>query len=118
MAIQETMMKPAIKIYINETLKNEKVLKEAVSGVEEESIPYEILTAAEDDAASLSYRAAAESIVEVGIGIAGKEAAVHYKKLPESLPLFKINYLAEEEKIRSICSNAARLVKGTPFIAI
>jgi len=115
---QEKGVIPSIKIYLSADFKNKGVLIDACCGVEEESVPYETNPAGNSgDAVGLAYEAALNSILEVGIGIDGKGGlAVHFKKLKESAPLFHINYINEPEKVRSICSNAARLVKGTPFI--
>lgn len=108
---------PAIKIFVNEKVHRPDVLQEIECGVEEESVPYEIHRFAEDECVSLAYRAAGESVLEVGIGVDSRGCmSVHYRKLPPESPLFRIDYTGEFRKIRSICSNAARLVKGTPFI--
>ena len=108
---------PTIIIYLSQSFRNQAVLRDVVSGVEEESIPYEVFQAPEDDGVRLAHRGAGESVLEVGIGVDSKGCiAVHYRMLPPESPLFHLNYNREADKIRSVCSNAARLVKGTPFI--
>lgn len=108
---------PAIKIFVDESMNRPDVLQEIECGVEEESVPYEIHRFAEDECVKLAYRAACESALEVGVGVDNRGCmSVHYRKLPQESPLFRIDYTGEFRKIRSICSNAARLVKGTPFI--
>lgn len=108
---------PSIKIFVGPGFERADVLREIESGVEEESVPYEVSRSAEGGAVPLSYAAALGSALEIGIGVDGKGClSVHYRKLPPESPLFKISYTGEFSRIRSVCSNAARLVKGTPFI--
>ncbi len=111
------MDKPAIKIYISNKFDNNVILSEIFSGVEEESVPFEYAYFDNDDAIALSYRAARDSILEVGIGVDSiGNFCIHHKSLFEKSPLFTINYRLDKEKVRSMGSNSARLVKGTPFI--
>lgn len=108
---------PSIKIFVHSEFNRDDVLREIKCGVEEESVPYQVHVAGDNDSTALSYAAAHESSLEVGIGVDKAGClAVHYNKLPKSSPIFKINYTGEFSRIRSTCSNAARLVKGTPFI--
>jgi len=110
---------PSIIVCLSQTFNDERVLQEALRGVEEESIPYEILSETMDKAVSLAYSGAERSVLEVGIGIGNDgRLAVHYRKLPPGRPLFNVDYSREFDSIRSVCANAARLVKNTPFIEI
>lgn len=113
----ETMPIPCIKIFVGENFYNKDVLKNVISGIEEEAIPFDIEIFNEDDAIVCSYNASNSSVLGVGIGIdSNGRLCVHSKKLPPNEPLFNINYNIDKDKIRSISSNSARLVKGTPFI--
>ena len=108
---------PSIIICLSHSFNNERILREALRGVEEESVPYEILREEPDDGVSLAYTGALVSVLEVGVGIdTGGCLAVHYRKLPPERPLFQLDYTREFLSIRSVCANAARLVKNTPFI--
>jgi len=108
---------PSIVICVSKSFDNERVLREALRGVEEESVPCVVLREADGDAASLSFTGAERSALEVGIGIDHLgEMAVHYRKLPPQRPLFQIHYKNEFAAIKGVCANAARLVKNTPFI--
>jgi hypothetical protein len=40
----------------------------------------------------------------------------YYNKLPADKPLFALNYRLDGGKIRGLAANAARLVKGMPFV--
>jgi len=110
---------PSIVICLSEDFSDRQVLREALQGVEEESIPYEILPETMGDAVSLAYSGAERSTLEVGIGIDGRGSlAVHYRKLPPERPLYLLDYSKNFREVRSACANAARLVKNTPFIEI
>lgn len=109
--------RPAIGIRVAMGCRNEALLREVRCGVEEEAVLYEVKTLPDDDCVKLAFEGAQESTLEVGIGIDVRgRVAVHYKKLKEDCPLFEGDYQREPARIRSICSNAARLVKGIPFI--
>lgn len=115
--IEEEYKPVTIKIFVSSLFSNDKVLLDIVSGVEEESIPHEVEVKDIDDGVLLAYNGAIESTLQVGIGVDSKGIiAVHYKTLDKDSPLFKIDYNLDKDKIRSTCSNGARLVKGVPFI--
>ncbi len=107
---------PCIVVCLSQDFAYPEVLREILSGIEEESIPYRVV---QDDTAqgvSLAFKAAELSPLDVGIGADGSGCvAVHYRQLPPSAPLFRLDYRMDLPKVRSACSNAARLVKGTPF---
>ena len=108
---------PSIVIYLAEDFNGTRILREALKGVEEESIPFEIFSSSADNAVSLAYLGAERSTLEVGIGIDSKNRlAVHYRKLPPESPLFLLDYMVNFGEVRNVCANAARLVKNTPFI--
>ena len=108
---------PSIMIYLAENISDKLILREALKGVEEESIPYEIFSSSADNAVSLAYLGAEQSALEVGIGIDSRnQLAVHYRKLPPENPLFLLDYRMNFGEVRNVCANAARLVKNTPFI--
>lgn len=105
---------PAIVICLPEGF-DDSVLHDILCGVEEESVPCRVLYSV-GGAAELAYRAAEQSPLEVGIGIDARELAVHCRSLPPGSPLFRLDWHTQRAGVRSACSNAARLVKGIPFI--
>jgi len=110
---------PSILVCLSQTFSDKRVIQEALRGVEEESIPYEVLWESVDNGVSLAYSGAERSVLEVGIGIGNDgRLAVHYRKLPPERPLYNVDLSKEFDSIRSVCANAARLVKNTPFIEI
>ncbi len=117
MKVEDNFRPVTIKVFVSSLFSNEKVLLDVISGVEEESIPLEVEIKDIDDGVLLAYEGARQSVLDVGIGVDSKGTiAVHYKTLEKDAPLFKIDYNFDKDKIRSTCSNSARLVKGVPFI--
>jgi hypothetical protein len=112
---------PSITLYVSPDFNEPEFLHELLSGAEEENVPCELgktpLGETLSDAVPLAFRAAGKSTLGVGIGIDGKGIlAVHYEKLPEDSPLFVVQYRIEGEKVRNAAANAARLIKGLPFV--
>ncbi|MDR2342989.1 MAG: glycerol dehydratase reactivase beta/small subunit family protein [Spirochaetaceae bacterium] len=108
---------PSIKLFVGYGVSGPENLRELLFGAEEEGVPCEVEAAGEGGAVALAYKAAAASVLGVGLGLddAGM-AAVHYNKLPAEKPLFTLNYRLDGGKLRSLAANAARLVKGMPFV--
>jgi hypothetical protein len=111
---QGITIKPAINIYYNSQV-NEDDFKLLLHGIEEEGIPYELKSSDFKDILSLSYDACIGSNLGVGLGISNDEIALHFEKLDKSSPLFRMNIKSNKSIIRSLGSNAARLVKRMPF---
>ncbi|GAA2909689.1 glycerol dehydratase reactivase beta/small subunit family protein [Enterococcus pseudoavium] len=85
-------------------------------GIEEEGIPYEEVVTTKLTLVEAAYELAVNSPLEVGIVMDGRQAVMHYKKLPKNEPLFIID--TADEELRKLGTNAARLVKGIPFKAL
>jgi hypothetical protein len=109
---------PAIKVFLSADFNSTETLRELLYGAEEEGVPCQVEQQTSTGAAvQLSYEGALASVLGVGIGLDSKgAAAVHFQKLPEDAPLFELNYRIDVDKVRILSSNAARLVKGIPFI--
>mgnify|MGYP001323693335 CR=1 FL=1 len=107
--------KPAIIIYCYDLERNSS-LNNVLWGIEEEGVPYILEKTSEKCSIKLSHKAAKESKLGVGIGI-GNDSSIclHYSKLNLDDYLFKINLNSNEEQLRAIGSNAARLIKGISF---
>lgn len=105
----------AIHVYYSTQLNDPSFFSSLLNGVEEEGIPFFIKEKQETSALELSYQAALDSSLGVGIGIGGDgQLILHYTKLYKEHPLFTID-LHEVDKQRVLGANAARLVKGIPF---
>ncbi|WEG72514.1 glycerol dehydratase reactivase beta/small subunit family protein [Vagococcus intermedius] len=82
-------------------------------GIEEEEVPFEIVTCNKSTMVTAAYDLAVRSPLSVGIVLDDHQAMLHYKNLPEDEPLFQIG--TEPEELMKLGANAARLVKGIPF---
>jgi len=88
-------------------------------GIEEEGIPFEIRIDPERSTARLALKAALASRLDVGVGIgADRTVAVQHSKLDNETPLFTGSGDSADLDLRALGVNAARLVKGLPFISI
>jgi len=92
-------------------------------GLEEEGIPCEQqeqsggTTAAATEPIAAASRAAKTSRINVGLGISREQAALHHRDLPQDRPLFSLTGRELSlESLYRLGRNAARLVKGNPFI--
>jgi hypothetical protein len=110
---------PAIKLYLAADFESTATLRELLYGAEEEGVPCEVEKKGAGSALALAYEGALASVLGVGIGVDGKgNAVVHFQKLAEEKPLFALNYRLDAGEVRNLASNAARLVKGIPFIGM
>ena len=107
--------KPEIKVVHSKNINYQKVVDEVLHGIEEEGIPFSVEEMEEADPVELAFRGAELSHLGVGIGITEKEVVLHYIKLKEDQPIFRIPSYSDETTLRAIGSNAARLVKRMPF---
>jgi len=99
---------------------DESFYKWVAVGAEEEGIPCRLEPADETDetdVAALAHAAAQNSRLDVGVGIASTQVAVHERHMPAERPV--ILSKVEEDHARQVCrsagANAARLVIGTPL---
>ena len=106
--------KPEIKVFYNKNSVNKSVIQQVLLGIEEEGLPYSLAEKDSNDGLNLAYKAAEASHLGVGIGL-GDKIVLHYIKLKEDEPLFIAPVRDDEEMLRAIGSNAARLVKRMPF---
>lgn len=107
--------KPSIMIYAAMHPALDAKLREVQAGIEEEGVPYVVSRSEEQNATGLSYQAAGQSQLGVGVGIGPEAICVHYIKLPAGEPLFSTGGVNAPDEWRRCGYNAARLVKGIPF---
>lgn len=119
MKLQYGSGKPAIHVYYCNQIENISCIKQLLFGMEEEGVPC-VLEAHEDETSlGLAYKAAKDSNLGVGIGIgAEKMITLHYVKLKQEEPLFRVSLRSSKATLRTIGNNAARLVKGVPFKSV
>lgn len=106
--------KPEIKVFYKKGAVPNDVISQVLLGIEEEGLPFTLEEKQYSSALELGYKAAEGSHLGVGIGIAD-EVVLHFIKLKESAPIFRIASMNEEQNLRNIGANAARLVKRMPF---
>jgi hypothetical protein len=112
---RQKVEKPSINVYFSKSI-DISSYSELIWGIEEEGIPHLLKQKEEKSGIKLSFNAARESRLGVGIGI-GDDGyiALHYTKLEPESPLFKISSKECSSRIRAVGANSARLVKGIPF---
>lgn len=105
-----------IHICLNEKVSITDTIKSIFWGIEEEGIPYKIFKETNLDSDTLGYEASKVSRLGVGIGIDDNYITLYYEKLKLGEPIFKYEILSDEKVLRSLGTNAARLIKGNPFV--
>lgn len=105
----------AIHVYYHAELSDPSLFRTLLHGIEEEGIPTFVKESKQQSTLQLSYQAALDSTLGVGVGIdQNGQVLLHYTKLDKNQPLFEVN-LRDPYKLRVLGANAARLVKGIPF---
>lgn len=114
MSMQYTNSAPSINVFYCDRLEKGD-FSALLEGIEEEGIPFRLKCEKEDDALGLSYEACISSNLGVGLGVSEIEIALHFHKLDKQTPLFTININSGNDAVKTLGSNAARLVKRMPF---
>ncbi len=117
----EVNQKPAVHLWVLGPVPDE-FIGALENGLEEEGIPCERRENAPGDMVLAASRAARSSRINVGLAIgAGPDgmltAVLHHRDLAQAHPLFKLS--TRELGLTALYrlgQNAARLVKGNPFI--
>ena len=93
----------------------EEVLAPLLWGLEEEGIPFEVVSGNGLPGVSAARRAAEGSRLGVGVSVSS-EVVIHHRDLPEGAPLFRVALSGlGAAGLRRMGVNAARLVKGAPL---
>lgn len=107
---------PSIHVYYSSLIEDTSIFNQLLYGIEEEGIPFNLQGKEESSAIKLSYLAAQNSTLDVGVGVGeAGEVILHYTKLNKDKPLFQIHLKEDVKKLRNLGANGARLVKGLPF---
>lgn len=116
--------RPAIHVTLAREV-DESLYKWISVGAEEEGVPCRLMPADdiddeiddETDVAALAHAAARSSRLDVGVGVASGQVAVHERHMPVERPVVATE--VEEDHAVHTCrtagSNAARLVIGMPL---
>ena len=113
MAMPIEMTKPNVRVLISPDA-SPAALRQLTYGMEEEGIPWEESTRQGMDALNLAWEAAQASRLEVGLGLDRQFVVLHYSKLGQDQPLYRVP-ARQMDQVRAIGANAARLVKKLPL---
>lgn len=117
MPVSHEIRKPMIHFF-HTAQADRLVLREVELGMEEEGIPWKREQTQDGSALSLAWEAAKSSNLEVGVGADEGWIVLHYSKLEQEQPLFRIPAQAGPAQARALGANAARLVKKLPLKAL
>ena len=105
---------PSIRLHAHAAISDQQ-LTEVLLGIEEEGIPVEVERFDEFDPLVLAHQAAITSRLGIGLGIALDYAVITTEKLPEAKPYLATWLNADAGIDRAIGTNAARMVKRSPY---
>lgn len=103
--------KPSIIIYTDHA--DRDFLREVCAGIEEEGVLYQVTEKA-GDLDTLSYEAAADSMLGSGIGITENRLAMQMQRLPKGRNVFEL-IAPTFCQCRNLGANSARTIKKLPF---
>ena len=112
-AFQIEMTKPNVHILCSPDAPD-TALKQLLYGLEVSGIPWESGTTDGADALALAWEAAQASRLEVGLGLDRQFVVLHYSKLDQGRPLYRVP-ARQADQVRALGANAARLVKKLPL---
>ena len=109
--------RPTIVIYLNGRVHQEQI-DQICFGIEEEGIPFRIQE--KESVINLvnsAHEAALESKLLVGLACDDHQVVLHYRNLKPDQFMHRLNTYSNlsNSDLRLFGSNAARLVKGSPF---
>ena len=103
--------KPTIIIYCQNA--DEDYLKEICAGIEEEGVLYQIQNR-QGDLDTLSFEAAKESMLGVGIGMTERRIAMQMQHVPKGKNVFEL-HAPRFWQCRNLGANSARAIKKMAF---
>jgi hypothetical protein len=115
---------PSIYLYVDPSWESELWHEPILYGIEEEEVPAHLFFVA-GEGYSLGLRAAKDAATSVGIAIGSDgKVVLHHQKLAENRPVqaFDLREISmsgqQDDILKMIGTNAARLVKGVPLVEI
>ena len=113
---QSIVSKPTILLYATEHI-SEDILKPVLYGIEEEGLPVAIESHSGTHM-TLADLASRNSALSVGIGVDDEAIVLTYKNIPTDQFIYRLTgYAQYPDSLRTLGVNAARLVKGNPFVS-
>ena len=112
---QSIISKPTILLYATQYI-SEDILKPVLYGIEEEGLPV-VIESHNGTHMLLADLASRNSALSVGIGIDDEAIVLTYKNIPAHQFIYLLSgYSQYPDSLRTLGVNAARLVKGNPFV--
>lgn len=113
---QSIVSKPTILLYATEHI-SEDILKPVLYGIEEEGLPV-VIEFHSGTHMELANLASCNSALSVGIGVDEQAIVLTYKNIPAHQFIYRLSgYSHYPNSLRTLGVNAARLVKGNPFVS-
>ncbi len=113
---QSIVSKPTILLYVTQHI-SEEVLKPVLYGIEEEGLPV-VIEPHIGNHMTLADLASRNSALSVGIGVDDEAIVLTYKNIPSHQFIYRLTgYAQYPDSLRTLGVNAARLVKGNPFVS-
>lgn len=113
---QSIVSKPTILLYATEHI-SEDILKPVLYGIEEEGLPV-VIESHGGTHMTLADLASRNSALSVGIGVDDEAIVLTYKNIPTHQFIYRLTgYAQYPDSLRTLGVNAARLVKGNPFVS-
>ena len=96
---------------------SEDILKPVLYGIEEEGLPV-VIESHSGTHMTLADLASRNSALSVGIGVDDEAIVLTYKNIPMHQFIYRLTgYAQYPDSLRTLGVNAARLVKGNPFVS-
>ena len=113
---QSIISKPTILLYATQYI-SEDILKPLLYGIEEEGLPV-VIEFYSGTHMELANLASCNSALSVGIGVDEQAIVLTYKNIPAHQFIYRLSgYSHYPNSLRTLGVNAARLVKGNPFVS-
>ena len=113
---QSIVSKPTILLYATQHISAD-ILKPVLYGIEEESLPV-VIEFHSGTYMTLADLASRNSALSVGIGVDDEAIVLTYKNIPAHQFIYRLTgYAQYPDSLRTLGVNAARLVKGNPFVS-
>lgn len=113
---QSIISKPTILLYATQYI-SEDILKPLLYGIEEEGLPV-VIEFHSGTHMELANLASCNSALSVGIGVDEQAIVLTYKNIPAHQFIYRLSgYSHYPNSLRTLGVNAARLVKGKPFVS-
>ena len=113
---QSIVSKPTILLYATQHISAD-ILKSVLYGIEEEGLPV-VIECHSGTHMTLADLASRNSALSVGIGVDDEAIVLTYKNIPAHQFIYRLTgYAQYPDSLRTLGVNAARLVKGNPFVS-